>query len=59
MKRCKTGLRLLKQWAAQVQAATMDTYSRIMFGKRPYDAHVAKCEKCKQAGIKAPIGDKR
>lgn len=50
--RCKTGAKLLHKWAQDVQNATMMTWSRIMFGPRAYDRHVAKCKKC-AATIKA------
>ena len=46
MTRCKTGKRLLHEWANKVKAASMDTWQSIFFGQRKYDTHLRKCKTC-------------
>ena len=49
---CPTAQRLRKEWAKDVQNATMNSWQDVMFGKRKVDRHVKGCKKCK-ANIKA------
>lgn len=44
--KCKTGKRLIHQWAEQVRTARMDNWESIMMGNREYDKHKRKCKVC-------------